>query len=83
MNEMSIFISSILIFFLSFPYIPQYIKDEQRIWLMLFELYDRHFRNRNSELHDQQAELYKDAEVTGKLKRSLHLGYLIYFLLLP
>ncbi|XP_034483308.1 uncharacterized protein LOC117788608 [Drosophila innubila] len=42
----------------------KYIKDEQRIWLMLFELYDRHFRNRNSELHEQQAQLYKDSEVT-------------------
>ncbi|XP_034110941.1 uncharacterized protein LOC117572318 [Drosophila albomicans] len=42
----------------------KFIKDEQRIWLMLFELYDRHFRNRNSELHELQAQLYKESEVT-------------------
>ncbi|KAH8395209.1 hypothetical protein KR222_002383 [Zaprionus bogoriensis] len=42
----------------------QYINDEQRIWLMLFELYDRHFRIRNSELHEEQAQLYQQADVT-------------------
>ncbi|EDV95774.1 GH15591 [Drosophila grimshawi] len=41
----------------------KYIADEQRIWLMLFELYDRHFKNRNSEMHAEQAQLYQDAEV--------------------
>ncbi|XP_043866225.1 uncharacterized protein LOC6586633 [Drosophila mojavensis] len=42
----------------------KYIDDEQRIWLMLFELYDRHFRNRNSEYQAEQMQLYKEAEVT-------------------
>lgn len=32
---------------------------------MLFELYDRHFRNRNSEYQAEQMQLYKEAEVTG------------------
>lgn len=40
--------------------------DEQRIWLMLFELYDRQFRTRNSEWHREQAQLYQEAEVSGK-----------------
>jgi len=39
--------------------------DEQRIWLMLFELYDRQFKGRNSEEKDLQARLYKESEVTG------------------
>ncbi|ALC43980.1 maker702, partial [Drosophila busckii] len=41
----------------------QYVDDEQRIWLMLFELYDRDFKSRNSEFQQQQAELYQQAEV--------------------
>ncbi|XP_017107706.2 uncharacterized protein [Drosophila bipectinata] len=43
----------------------EYLKDEQRIWLMLFELYDRQFKGRNSEEKGLQADLYKEAEVTG------------------
>ncbi|KAH8366216.1 hypothetical protein KR093_010197 [Drosophila rubida] len=59
------FRNSVLSIFLTFvSFFLQFIKDEQRIWLMLFELYDRGFRNRNSELHEQQAQLYKDSEVT-------------------
>ncbi|XP_032290915.1 uncharacterized protein [Drosophila virilis] len=42
----------------------KYIEDEQRVWLMLFELYDRDFKNRNSEYQEQQAQLYKEAQVT-------------------
>ncbi|KAH8240099.1 hypothetical protein KR032_011201 [Drosophila birchii] len=42
----------------------EYINDEQRIWLMLFELYDRQFKGRNSEEKDLQASLYKEAQVT-------------------
>lgn len=33
---------------------------------MLFELYDRQFRTRNSEWHREQAQLYQEAEVSGK-----------------
>lgn len=33
---------------------------------MLFELYDRNFRNRNSEYQEQQAQLYNEAQVTGR-----------------
>ncbi|XP_016966695.1 uncharacterized protein LOC108035539 [Drosophila biarmipes] len=43
---------------------PEYKNDEQRIWLMLFELYDRQFKGRNSEEKDLQARLYKESEVT-------------------
>jgi len=32
---------------------------------MLFELYDRQFKGRNSEEKDLQARLYKECEVTG------------------
>ncbi|KAH8304014.1 hypothetical protein KR018_003319 [Drosophila ironensis] len=42
----------------------EFLSDEQRIWLMLFELYDRQFRGRNSEDKPLQASLYKEAEVT-------------------
>ncbi|XP_017135284.1 uncharacterized protein LOC108151271 isoform X2 [Drosophila miranda] len=42
----------------------QYLEDEQRIWLMLFELHDRQFKGRNSEEQELQASLYKEAEVT-------------------
>ena len=36
------------------------------MWLMLFELYDRDFRNRNAEEVERQTVLYKDAEIEGK-----------------
>lgn len=47
------------------------MKDEQRIWLMLFELYDRQFKGRNSEEKGLQADLYKGAEVAGIMWNSI------------
>ncbi|EDW73328.2 uncharacterized protein Dwil_GK17491 [Drosophila willistoni] len=42
----------------------EYVEDEQRIWLMLFELYDRQFKGRNSEDQPLQLQLYKESQVT-------------------
>ncbi|XP_055856969.1 uncharacterized protein LOC129919895 isoform X2 [Episyrphus balteatus] len=46
-----------------FAYNPQLLGDENRIWLMLFELFTRHFLKRKSEEIDLQNRLYTEAEV--------------------
>ncbi|XP_055923266.1 uncharacterized protein LOC129953813 isoform X2 [Eupeodes corollae] len=42
---------------------PELMGDENRIWLMLFELFTRHFLKRKSEEIDLQNKLYREAQV--------------------